>query len=438
MTKKTPRTLPKTQNSFPEPLEHYINQLAIQAAGKPLSESLLPGTDLTRLLGRFVELAYQQEMTQHLGYEPHARASPEQPRHNARNGSSKKTLKTTHGEVDIQVPRDRQASFEPRIVPKHKSLSGELERRIISMYSHGMSTRDIQEHLGQLYSLETDTDLVSRLLDKIEPELIAWRNRPLEPVYPVVFVDAIHQNVRHAHGVHPTAIYVVSAYDESGRYSLLGVHMAPEGTTSESASFWHQVLITLQKRGLQDILILAADGLTGLEEAVGAVYPTTRFQPCVVHMVRASLKTVSYRARRDVAQDLRRMYQAPSYEAAQQTLEELEQSWEGKHPLVVKKWRINLPRLQNLWSYGEGLRKMVYTTNALENTNRQLRKQLKTRSSMPNVTSALRLVTLVAQDVNKKSLSKRARRDWSQIVAELHIHFGERLPTDWGYRHMII
>ena len=436
--KKKASSRPVTKNSLAPDLDAYLDEMAAEAAGRPLSESLAAGSPFSQLIGRFVELAYQHEMDEHLGYAPHARRLDGEPaRTNARNGSSQKTLKTSHGHVEVSVPRDRDSSFEPRVVAKHRRVTEEIEARVLALYAAGMSTRDLREQIAQMYSVEIDGDFVSRLLDGLEPELVAWRNRALEPIYPIVFIDAVHLKVRHDSGVEPTAVYIASGYGESGRMGMLGVWMAPQGETSESASFWHRALVEMRGRGMEDALIVCADGLTGLEEAVGAAYPRARFQPCVVHMVRASLRQVSYKERSAIAAGLRAIYKAPSYEAAGLALQKFAKEWGHRHPGVVAQWEANLPRLLNLWDYGKGLRRLVYTTNPIENTNRQVRKVTKTKGSFPNVGSALRLVTLVLRDVDAKAQGKKsARHDWIRILAELHIHFSDRLPKQWGYRFL--
>jgi putative transposase len=430
----------KSKHQFPEEVENLLRGIAQQAAGKPLGESLGRDSALTALLGRMIELVYEAEMSEHLGYEPNERlaSTPGEPtrRSNTRNGYSQKHLKTSHGAVAVQVPRDRNASFEPQIVGKHRSLTEEMEARIISMYAKGMTTRDIETHVEELYGLEASPMLVSRAVQRIEPELKAWRNRPLEQIYAVVFIDAIHLKVRHAHGVRSTAAYIISGIGESGQLEILSVAMASEAErVSESATYWHQVLLELRGRGVEDVMILSADGLRGLDKAVHAVYPDTRFQRCVVHLARASLQLVNWKERKAVAASLRAIYQAGTYEQAELELLALETEWGRRYPAIVRQWQDNLELLSDLWSYGPHLRKAVYTTNALENINRQVRKVTKSRGAMPSVDSALDLITLVLREIDAKNRARRTRHDWSTMLTELHILFGDRLPADWGYRH---
>ncbi len=421
--------------------ERFLAPIAKRMAGKSLDES--PGSELNNLIGRIVEMALKEEMNEHLGYLPNERqSSQDNPRDdsvNARNGYSAKTLKTSQGDVDIKIPRDRHADFEPHIVPKHQSMSKEVEARIISMYTLGLTTRDIVRHVEEIYGISGSSMLVSRLSKKLDDELTLWRDRPLEALYPILFVDAMYMPIRHDNGVSSTAVYNVSVYNENGRLEVIGLYISKaEMGRKESSTFWHQIFIKLQKRGLKDVLILCADGLAGLEDAARTVFPEMRFQPCVVHLIRASTRLISHKDRSGVCKSLKEIYAAPSYEVAEIKLEQLKQQWNDKYPGIIKQWQSNLPRLADLWTYGEFLRKAVYTTNAIENVHRQVRKVTKNRGSLPSVDSALRLFSLVLRDINKKEANKaRPRNDWRAIINELHIHFEERLPKEWGHRMQV-
>lgn len=428
----------KSANAVPDPLEAYLREIAKQGAGKPLSESLTDDSPLKQLIGRFVEISLEEEMRQHLGYDRHERqeSDVEKPkrRRNTRNGRSQKRLKTSHGETEIQVPRDREGEFDPQIVPKYGTITHEVEQRIISMYSSGMTTREIQSHVRELYGLDASEMFVSRIVERLEPMLVEWRSRPLEGVYAILFIDALHLKVRHQSGVSATAVYQVTGYGESGVMEILGLYMAPEGhSPNESASFWHQVLVELEKRGVKDILILCADQLTGLEQAVSSVYPRARFQPCIVHVMRSSLRRVPWTDRKAVARELKRIYQAASYEKAEAALEHVRELYERRYPALIRQWSAVLPRLSDLWQYSLPLRKLVYTTNPIENLNRQVRKVTKNRGVLPNQESALRLLTLVLMQIEKRNRQTQ-RADWSRIAQELTIHFPERLPEHWGMR----
>ena len=433
--KKSESSLPP----MPPEVEAYLREVGKAAAGRSLSEALRPDQALGQMMGRALEIALEEEMSAHLGYAPHQRVQPDegQPsrRANTRNGSSSKRVRSQFGEVAIEVPRDRHASFEPHIVPKHASVTQEIADRVVLMYAT-QTQEQIRAHLAQIYNLQVDDSFISRLVARVDPELKAWRNRPLEAVYPVLFVDALHLKMRHADGVRATALYTVCSYGESGRLQVLGLHVAPEGfAAGESAAFWHQVFLSLQGRGLAQPLIVCGDGLAGLEQALAAVYPQARFQPCVVHLLRASFRQASYRDRKALASALRTVYKAPTYEAAELALAQVGAQWGARLPGVVAQWEGHLVALKDLWSYGAALRKLVYTTNPIENVHRQVRQATKTRGALPNPESALRLVTLVLQRVDEAHAHReQARPDWRAIVNELHIHFGDRLPRDWGYR----
>nr|MBA2661501.1 IS256 family transposase [Lujinxingiaceae bacterium] len=310
------------------------------------------------------------------------------------------------------MPRDRNASFAAQVLGKGASVSEELERQVISMYAGGMTTRDISAHVRELYNTEVSDMFVSRLVERLDPELAAWRNRALEPLYPVVFVDCLHQKIRQANGVVSTAIYQVCAYDEQGNLEVLGVWTAPATQSpKESASFWHQVLIELEGRGVKDILILCGDGLSGLEQTVNAVYPHTLFLTCVVHLVRNSLRLVNWKERKPIAKSLRAIYGASTFEQAEYALLAFEEQWGSRHPGLVKQWKVNLVKISALWGLPATLRKLVYTTNAIENLNRQVRKVTKSRGVFPNTDSALRLITLFHTRREEKLKHTKMRKD---------------------------
>ncbi len=428
-------------NAFSPEVELLLKRAAKEAAGKPLGDSLKPqsGSLMSQMIARMVELAMDEEMTDHLGYEPneritfdqaHSKGLPRRP--NTRNGHTTKSVVTSYGPVDIEVPRDRLATFAPTTLPKRQSLSQELQERIVAMYTAGMSTRDIEEHIEEFYGADLNSDFISRLTVRMDQELIQWRNRPLEALYPVVLVDAIHLKVRHTQGVESTAVYQVCAYTDFGVLEILGLYMAPDGQTGESATFWHKVFAELHSRGMRDVLILCADGLEGLQKAARAIWPQLYFSPCVVHLVRSSTKYVASKDREKVCSSLKQIYQAPSFEAAMEGLDELERQWKEKYPKVVELWQGHTLALEGLWSMGPMLRKLIYTTNAIENVHNQQRKVLKTKRSFPNRDSSLRLMTLLARKINDKAFNRRTRPDWKQIVAALQIQFEGRIPENWG------
>lgn len=439
--KRSRKEEPDDSNIVPPELQELFYAAVKEAAGKPLS--MAPGSPLGRVIGAFVEHCLAEEMEAHLGYAAHERqkvpGTPvESRRKNTRNGSSTKRLKTSMGTTKIAVPRDRADEFAPQIVPKYATMTAEIEQRVIAMYAHGMTTRDIAEHVRELYHFEASENFVSRLTERIDPELAAWRSRPLESIYAILYVDAVHLKVRHANGVASTAVYIVSGYAESGCHEILGIWIAPSDHSSghgESASFWQTVLIELEKRGCHRVLMVCSDGLTGLSEALASVYSAAHHIPCIVHQMRASLRTVPYQYRKEVARHLKPIYQAPSYQAAETALVAFTATYGITYPTIVRQWETLLPRLANLWRYSQPLRRMVYTTNPQENINRQIRKVTKSRGAMPSIDSALRLLTLVVRKIDQRgTVHHPPRPDWSRIVDELHITFADALPTDWGRR----
>jgi transposase-like protein len=426
---------------LPPGLAEIFDSAVKEAAGKPLS--MAPGSPLGKVIGAFVEHCLQEEMNEHLGYAKHERLQPHEPtadtrRENTRNGSSKKQLKTSMGSSTIDVPRDRLGEFSPQILPKHQSMSAEIEQRVVAMYASGMSTRDVAEHIRELYHFAASDDFVTSLVERLDPVLNEWRNRPLEECYAIIYIDALHLKIRHPNGVRSTAVYTISGYGEAGIQEILGIWIAPSAHSTghgESASYWHTIFVELRQRGLQQVLIACSDALSGLDAALEAVYPEARHLPCVVHLMRSSLQQVSWTQRKSVAADLRRIYQAVSYQAAEQALEDFRQTYHQQHQGIIRRWEEFLPKLAELWKYSAVLRRMVYTTNPQENINRQVRKVTKSRGSFPSIDSALRLLTLVARQIDRRAAERdRVRSDWPRIVQELHIHFPGRLPDNWGCR----
>lgn len=434
-----------TPPALPSDIAALFERAVCESVGNPTPMSA--GSALARLIGRVFEVALEEELNEHLGYQPHERlvAEPtdtaEEPaatrRANTRNGYTGKRLKTAVGSTSIQVPRDRDASFEPRLLPKHRSAAQHVEERVVAMYASGMSTSDISEHLSALYGFEASEMFVSRLIERLDPELNAWRNRPLEELYAIVYVDALHLKVRHPSGVASTAAYIASGYGEAGHLEVLGVWIAPSEFSEghgESARFWQTVFAELQKRGLKQLLIVSSDALSGMVEALAAVYPEAGHIPCVVHLMRASLSYVGSNDQKIVAADLKTIYQAPSYEAAEAALEACRQKYRTRYPAMLALWQRRLPELAALWNYTPVLRRLVYTSNPQENINRQVRKVTKNRGVMPNPDSAKRLLTLVLRQVDERSRRRPTRPDWVRIVEELHVLFAASLPPEWGRR----
>lgn len=424
---------------LPPEFQQLLESAAKEAAGKPLS--MEHGTPLARVIGAFVEHSLKQELDEHLGYQPHERIEPseEQPesrRPNTRNGYGEKTLKTSVGTSSIAVPRDRDGSFTPKLLPKHATLTAEVAERVVAMYAGGMTTRDIAEHIRALYHFEASEDFVSDLVARVEPELKAWRNRALEAIYAIMYVDALHLKIRHSNGVRATACYIVSGYSESGIHEVLGIWIAPSEHSSghgESASFWHTVLNEVCSRGVEDVLFVASDALNGLDQAIATVFPLATHIPCVVHQMRTALAQVGFKSKKIIARELKPIYQAATFEAAELALEHFEQTYADRYPSIARQWHELLPRLAVLWTFSPALRKMIYTINPQENINRQVRKVTKNRGVLPNTDSALRLLTLVLRTIDERAQG-RARTDWPAILRELNLRFEGRIPTNWGSR----
>lgn len=427
-------------------MQEVIREAAKEAAGSPLQSG--PDSPLARVIGKFVEEALQAEMSEHLGYDRYERTSEQaesaekkkkssSSTKNTRNGTSSKQLKTSFGSTEINVPRDRQADFEPLIVPKHGGMSQEIAERIIGLYGGGMSSGEIAEHVRGLYHIDVSKSLVSQIAQSIEPQLRAWRQRPLESIAPILYLDALHVKMRQQSRVMVTAVYIASAYTEAGVMEVVGVWNAPADYTEgagESSAFWYEAMQELKSRGMEDVLLVAIDGLAGLADAVTNVWPRAEIYPCVVHLMRQALKRVPQSRRRAVAASIKPIYQAPSYEAAELALAEAHEAWDGRYPSVLKGWDAAMPLLKNLWRHDPSLRKIIYTTNPQENVNRQVKKVIKNRSSFPSTESGLRLITMVLKRVTERNAARGVRPDWGTILESLHAVFADRLPENWGFR----
>src|ERR1700733_50220 len=327
---------------------------------------------LKRVTGALVERAMGAELTHHLGYE--AGELPPAEQQNRRNGTTTKRLRTEQGQLPVQVPRDRAGTFEPQIVPKHQRHFNGFDDKIISMYARGMSVRDIRAHLEEIYGVAVDPDLISHVTDAVVDELKAWQSRPLESLYLVVYLDALIVEVRDTGVVQNKAVYLAVGVDLDGTKDVLGMWMQKTG----GAKFWMSVVTELRNRGVQDILVLCADGLTGMPESTAAVFPRTVFQTCVVHMVRSSTKYVNWKDLRSVCADLRRIYTAATRAAAELALEEFATRWDKRYPSIATAWRKRWEEIVPFLDFPQEIRRSIYTTNAIEALNRQLRKGLKT------------------------------------------------------------
>lgn len=375
---------------------------------------------LKQLTKRLVERALEAEMAQHLGH-----AKNESVTHangNTRNGKSKKTLKGEFGELPIEIPRDRHASFEPQIIPKHQTRWAGFDEKILSLYARGMSVREIQSHLEEMYGAEVSPTLISSVTDAVIEDAKAWQTRPLEALYPIVYLDCIHVKVRDGGVVRAKAVYLALGINLAGEKEILGLWIAQ----TEGAKFWLQVVTELKNRGVQDIFVACVDGLKGFPEAIEAVYPQTAVQLCIVHMVRHSLNYVGWKRRKTIAGDLRSIYTAATADEALRRLQEFEDKWGAEYPTIVKSWRSNWPRITPFFEYPPDIRRIIYTTNAIESVNMGLRKVSKARGSFPNDDALLKLFYLALGNISKKWTMPL--RDWKGALIRFTIMFEERMP----------
>jgi putative transposase len=374
---------------------------------------------LKQLTKAVLERAMQAELTDHLGYEKHDPAGYKSG--NARNGKSKKKLKGDFGAIDLETPRDRNGTFEPKIVAKHQTRWTGFDDKILSMYARGMSTREIQAHLEEIYGVEVSPTLISNVTDAVLDEVRAWQNRPLEPLYPIAYLDALHVRMRDNGHVQNRAVHVAIGVNLDGKKEVLGLWTS----ANEGAKFWLQVLTELRNRGVQDIFIACVDGLKGFPEAIEAVYPQTQVQLCIVHLVRQSLTYVSWKQRRLLAADLRRVYTAPTADEAGRQLEEFAAKWDATHPTISQVWRRNWERITPFFAFPAEIRKVIYTTNAVESLNMSLRKIIKTRGSFPTEDAAIKLLYLALRNVSKNWSFVQG---WREALNRFQILWPERMP----------
>lgn len=377
---------------------------------------------LKQLTKAVLERAMQAELTHHLGYPKHSPKGNNSG--NSRNGKSKKTLKGEFGSLPIDVPRDRNSSFEPQIVPKGQTRFEGFDDKILSLYARGMTTRQIKQHLEEIYQVEVSPSLISSVTDAITDEVKAWQSRPLDGVYPIIYLDALVVKVRDSSHIQNKAIHLIVGINTSGRKEVLGLWI----TQNEGAKFWLQVLTDLKNRGVKDIFIACVDGLTGFPDAIEAAYPKTEVQLCIVHQVRNSLKYVSWKWRKEVAEDLKAIYTSATVEEAELQLEAFSRKWDEQLPTISRSWRLNWERLTPFLSYPEEIRRVIYTTNAIESVNSSLRKVLKNRGSFPNEDAVIKLVYLALRNISSKwSLPIR---DWPSAMNRFAIMFEGRMPLD--------
>jgi putative transposase len=397
--------------------DEVLDELLAGARGE--EEIVGQGGLLSQLTKRLVERAMEVELTDHLGYQPHA--EPPGGAGNARNGTTPKTLITEQGAVQIDSPRDRNGSFEPQIVRKRQRRFEGFDEKILALYSRGLSTRDIEAHLGEIYGVKVGRDLISKVTDAVMDDARAWQTRPLDDVYPVVFLDALVLKIRDGGSVQRRACYLALAINMDGEREVLGMWFQ----ANEGAKFWMQVLTDLKQRGVQDILICCVDGLKGFPEAIEATFPLTTVQTCIVHLIRHSLKYVPRRQYEQVTKDLRPIYTAIDADQALLALEAFEEKWGLQLPVIGQAWRSAWEHVTPFMAFGPEVRRVIYTTNAIEALNRQLRKAIKTKGSFPTEDAARKLVYLAIQNAVPQWTSTRG---WTKAMLAFKIHFGDRLP----------
>lgn len=393
-----------------------IETLAKQAAKSIKTESDL--SDFQRMLTKVtVETALNAELNDHLGYDKNEENTSD----NSRNGYSSKTLITDNGEVSIETPRDRDASFQPKLVKKHQTRFQSMDDKILSLYAKGMSTREIVATFKEMYDADVSPTLISKVTHAVLEQVVEWQSRPLDEVYPIVYLDCIVVKVRHDRQVINKSVYLALGVNLEGQKELLGMWMSE----TEGAKFWLGVLTELQNRGVRDILIACVDGLKGFPDAINAVYPDTKIQLCIVHMVRNSVKYVPWKDYKPVTADLKLIYQAATEEEAELALERFSEKWDAKYPQISRSWRRHWNNLNTLFDYPQDIRKAIYTTNAIESLNSVIRKAIKKRKLFPTEDAARKVIYLAIQDASKKWTMPI--RNWKQALNRFMIEFEDRL-----------
>ena len=372
-------------------------------------------------IAEFMEDGLETELNDELGYSRYDYCNKNT--ENSRNGHSSKTLRTSFGDVEVAVPRDRKGEFEPQLLKKNQtSISQDIEEKILSMYAKGMTTGDIEAHIQDIYGVDVSDTTVSRITDKILPVAKEWQQRPLEAVYAVVFLDAIHYHVRSEGHIVKKAVYIAIGIDLDGHKDVLGMWVGE----NESAKYWATVLNSLRNRGIEDIFIACTDNLCGFSTAIEAVFPKTEIQNCIIHQIRNSSKYVSYKDLKALMADLKAVYAAVDEDAALMALDTFSEHWDKKYPTISQSWRANWANLSTYFKFPQELRRLIYTTNAIEGFNRQLRKVTKAKSVFPTDESLFKMLYLAMMDITKKWTGRR--QDWSMIHAQLAVYFEDRMP----------
>ena len=372
-------------------------------------------------IAEFMEDGLETELDDELGYSRYDYCNKNT--ENSRNGHSSKTLRTSFGDVEVAVPRDRKGEFEPQLLKKNQTrISQDIEEKILSMYAKGMTTGDIEAHIQNIYGVDVSDTTVSRITDKILPVAKEWQQRPLEAVYAVVFLDAIHYHVRSDGHIVKKAVYIAIGIDLDGHKDVLGMWVGE----NESAKYWATVLNSLRNRGIEDIFIACTDNLCGFSTAIEAVFPKTEIQNCIIHQIRNSSKYVSYKDLKALMADLKAVYAAVDEDAALMALDTFSEHWDKKYPTISQSWRANWANLSTYFKFPQELRRLIYTTNAIEGFNRQLRKVTKAKSVFPTDESLFKMLYLAMMDITKKWTGRR--QDWSMIHAQLAVYFEDRMP----------
>ncbi|OFY78007.1 MAG: transposase [Bacteroidetes bacterium RIFOXYA12_FULL_38_20] len=390
-----------------------LEELFEEALNSLKSGKKLEGSDgaITPLIKRLLEASLEGEMDNHLTAT----------RPNRRNGHGNKTVKTSFGKIEVEPPRDRNATFSPELLPKRqRSLGPSLENKVLSLYSLGMSYRDIADHVMEMYDMELSPSQLTSITDKIWPEIEEWRSRPLDEVYPFVWFDALFYKVRQDGQIKSMAAYMVLGMNVEGEKDLLGIYLAE----TESAKFWLQVLSDLEIRGVKDIIIACIDNLKGFQQAIKSIFPQTDVQLCIVHQIRNSIKYVSWKDEREVIRDMKSIYKANNIESAEQSLKEFENKWGKQYTAMVKSWKHNWEGLASFFNYPSPVRKIMYTTNSIEGFNRQIRKATKTKGALPSERSLYKLLYLVTQNVQKRWSRPKS---WTEVLNILMINYPERM-----------
>jgi putative transposase len=376
---------------------------------------------LKELTKSLVETALESEITQNLGYEKNDPSGYNSG--NSRNGKSKKTLKTDHGNIDIEIPRDRNSDFEPEIIKKRQTRFDGFDDKIISMYSRGMTTRDITAHLKDIYQIDVSADFISKVTDSVHEKVKEWQNRPLEKIYPIIYLDCLVVKVRDEGRIINKSVFIAIGITLDGLKDVLGLWIEK----NEGAKFWLSVITELKNRGVEDIYLACVDGLKGFPEAINSIYPKTEVQLCIVHMVRNSLRFVSYKVRKEIAKDLKLIYQAVNAEMAEKALNDFSKKWDDKYPMISRSWRSNWDKIIPFLAFPDDIRRVIYTTNAIESLNMTIRKVIKNRASFPNDAAVFKLLYLSLERISKKWTMPI--KEWGCALNQFAILYKERVPV---------